>query len=211
MEELHIKDAIKKIKNGKKRNFVESVDVIFSLHRIDLKKPESKFVEDVVLPSGRGRDARVGVIGKTLVVNAKGVADELINDDRLSELEKDKSKLKSLVNNVDFFIAEAPYMLRIGKSLGRVLGPKGKMPKPLPPSADPKPLIERLKRTVQLKLRNNPVVQTLIGKIDMSDEDLVKNYDAVYNSILKKLPLGKDNIKSVYVKTTMGKPVKIKN
>ena len=211
MEELQIKDAIKKIKNGKKRNFVESVDVIFSLHRIDLKKPESKFTEEVVLPAGRGKDARVGVIGKTLVVNAKGVADELINDDKLDELEKNKSKLKSLVNDVDFFIAEAPYMLRIGKSLGRVLGPKGKMPKPLPPNADPKPMIERLRKTVQLKLRNNPVVQTLIGKVDMSDEDLIKNYEAVYSSILKKLPLGKDNIKAVYIKTTMGKPVKIKN
>ncbi len=210
MEAKNIQDAIKELRKAKKRKFTQSIDLIINLQKIDLKKPENKFTEEVFLPSGRGKDAKIGVIGKNLAVSAKGVADYIVDDPTLDKLEKDKKALKSAIKDVDYFLAEAPYMLRIGKTLGRVLGPKGKMPKPLPPNADIKPIAERLKKTVRVKLSGSPVIQTFLGTESLKDEEIKANFEAVLSAVEKKLPLGKDNIKNVYLKTTMGSPISVK-
>lgn len=197
-------------KKSKKRNFVQSVDLSINLKNIDFKKPENRFTEEVVLPKGRGKNVKIVVIGKDLIIKSKGKADELINEDKLGKLEKNRKEIKKLANSYDFFIAEASFMLRIGKSLGKVLGPRGKMPKPLPPQADPTPIINKLKNTVRISLKESPVIHCVIGTENMKDEDLIENMNAVMSTLENKLPKGKHNIGSVYLKTTMGPAIKIK-
>ena len=206
-----IAEAVKKAKElSKKRNFVQTIDLAINIKGVDLKKPENSIVEDVYLPKGKGKPSRVGVIGKDIVVRCKGEADHIIDEKMLSSLEQDKKALKKIASSCDFFVAEAPLMLRIGKSLGRVLGPRGKMPKPVPPTADPLALIKRLKNTVRLSLKKSPVVHCAVGTEDMNDEDLKENIEAVLNALQAKLPNREHNIASVYVKTTMGPAVKVK-
>ena len=77
----------------------------------------------------------------------------------------------------DFFIAEAPLMPVIGKRLGVVLGPRGKMPKPLPPGADPTPVIISLRNTVRVRSRDKKTFHAPIGTRDMPPEDSAE-YDA---------------------------------
>lgn len=206
---MQITDALKEIKAKDKRKFMQTIDLAINLQDIDVKKPENKFVEEVIIPSGRGKSASVGVIGNTLAMKAKGVADELIDEAKLSQIEADKKLLRKVVKKCDFLIAEAPLMLRIGKSLGKVLGPIGKMPKPIPPQADPKDMINKLKTTVKIRVADNPVVHCPIGTEKMSDEDLMKNFEAVLQALEKRLPKGKLNIRSAYIKTTMSPAVKI--
>ncbi len=195
---------------SKKRNFDQAIDLVINLTQMDLKNPENKFTEDVVLPSGKGKDVKVGIIGNNLVLKGQGKADKLITEKDLGALEKNAKEQKKFANEVDFLIAEAPFMPRIGKVLGKVLGMRGKMPKPLPPQADPVPMINMLKKTVRIKLKDTPVLQCSFGVESMKTEELEKNYEAIISAILKKLPSGKNNIKSVYVKTTMGAPVEVK-
>ncbi len=210
MNDSDLEKIIKEAKEkGKKRNFTQSIDLAINTQQIDLKKPENKFTEEIPLPKGRGKDLKIAVIGDSLVVKSKGIADGLINEKALTKLEKDKKELKKAMNEYDFFIAEAPFMLRIGKSLGRFMAPRGKMPKPLPPQADPAPLIARLKNTTRATLKGNSAIHCTIGTEKMPEEDIILNFHTVMQAIEKKFPSGKNNIKSLYIKTTMGPVIKI--
>ena len=210
MNDNDLINILKELKEkSKKRKFTQSIDIAVNMTQIDLKKPQNKFTEEIRLPKGRGRDVKVAVIGDSLVVKSKGIADGLINDKALSDIEADKKAMRKMISTYDFFIAEAPFMIRIGKSLGRFMAPKGKMPKPMPPQADPIPMIKMLKNTVRAALQNNYVIHCPIGNETMSNDDLVENFRAIMQAIEKRLPNGRNNIKTVYIKTTMSQPVKI--
>ena len=73
----------------------------------------------------------------------KAGASLVINRGDLEALVGDKKKQKGLANDYDIFIAEAPLMPFVGRSLGATLGPRGKMPTPVPPNADIKEQIEK--------------------------------------------------------------------
>ena len=202
-----IKEALEA---SKQRNFKESVDLAINLKDIDLSIPKNRIDDEVLLPKGRGKTVKIAVFGSgELAVKAKGVADLVITPEELDDLAEDKKKAKKVANEHIFFIAEAPLMPTIGKKLGVVLGPRGKMPKPIPPSADPKPLIENLRKTVRLRSKDRRTFHTPVGTKDMSIEELAENVDVVLKRLLGKLERGKMNIASIYIKTTMGKSVKL--
>ncbi len=98
----------------------------------------------------------------------------------------------------------------VGKTMGAILGPRGKMPRPLPPTADAKTQIERLSRTVTVRMRTQPVLQCAIGTEDMEDKAIAENLMAVVARVQGKLKRGLKNVSSLYVKTTMSAPVRIK-
>jgi large subunit ribosomal protein L1 len=57
--------------------------------------------------------------------------------------------------------------------------------------------------------KTTPLVQVSIGKEDMKDEDIAENVSSLYNVLIHALPKEENNIASVYLKTTMGKPVRV--
>lgn len=205
-----IAEALKQArKKASKRNFVQSVDIVINLKNVDIKKPENKFKENVLLPKGRGKPARVCVIGTELASKAGGKADVVVKEAELAKHEKSMKDVKKLVNSADFFIAEPSLMARLGKSMGRVMGPRNKMPRPLPPQADPSGMIESMKNSVTIAVKDSPVIHCTVGSEKLSDEDLEKNISAVLAAVQKKLPSGEQNVGSVYVKLTMGPAVKV--
>ncbi len=121
----------------------------------------------------------------------------------------DKKKQKKLANTFDFFIAEAPLMPLVGKSLGATLGPRGKMPTPVPPTANIVDQIEKHRKTVLLRIRGQPVLQCRVGNENMADEEIAENIQAVMKRIEGKLKRGIKNIRSIRLKTTMGTPIKV--
>ncbi|HXQ49012.1 MAG TPA: 50S ribosomal protein L1, partial [Thermoplasmata archaeon] len=114
-----------------------------------------------------------------------------------------------LASDIDFFLAEAPLMPTIGKRLGVVLGPRGKMPRPVPPGTDPTNLVNALKRSIRVRTKSNRTFHAAIGIRSMPAEQLAQNVDAVLARIVGKLERGRTNIESVYVKTTMGPAVRV--
>lgn len=204
-------DATKKaFSESKKRNFSESVEIAINLKDVDLKNPKNKIEDEVVLPKGRGKACKVCVIGGgELAIKAKNVADHVITPEDMDELAKSKKELKKIINGMGFFIAEAPLMPTIGKKFGRIMAPRGKMPKPIPPSADPSGLIKNLRHTVRIRTKKSRTFHVLVGTKDMSPEDVIVNIDAVMKRIITKLDRGRQNIDSVFVKSTMGKAERI--
>lgn len=211
MVDQHLIDIVKKLQaESKQRNFVESVELAINLKDIDLSNPKNRIQEEIILPNGRGKTVRVGVFGSSeMAVKAKGVADIIVQPEEIEGLATNKAQARKFVNANDFFIAEAPLMPTIGKRLGVVLGPRGKMPKPIPPGSDPKPQIEKLRSSVSVRTRDKLTFHLAIGTKDMPPEKLAENLDAVLKRIMSKLERGKLNIRSAYLKTTMGPSFKV--
>ncbi len=205
-------EAVKEAKaRAKPRNFTQTVEMAVNLKDIDLRKPENRFKLEVVLPHGRGKEPKIAVIADGAVAEAaKKLGLDVISGEQLEELAKSPREARKLAKKYDFFIAAAPLMPKIGKYLGRYLGPRNKMPQVVPPTmTNLEPIVARLKKTVRIQLKNNPVVHAPIGTEDMEDEKLAENAEAVLNAIINKLERGENQVKSVYVKTTMGPAVKV--
>ena len=198
--------AVKKaLESSKKRNFVETVDISINLKDIDLSVPKNRVQDDVILPHGRGRAVKVCVIGgNEMVAKAKTVADRTLTADELGKIADDKKAAKKMAAEFDYFIAEAPLMPTVGKRLGIVLAPRGKMPKPIAPGADPKPFIETLRKTITVRSKDKRTFHTAVGTADMTPEQIADNIDMILKRLMTKLERGQMNIGSVYVKTTMG-------
>jgi large subunit ribosomal protein L1 len=137
-------------------------------------------------------------------------ADNVLERSELEELAGKKKDLRKLASSYDVFISEAPLMPLVGRILGPVLGPRGKMPVPVPPNADIAAAIARNRNTVVVRMRNQPIIQVSVGSEKMSEEELVDNIQAVLRLVEGKLKRGLKNIKFAFIKTSMGSPVKIK-
>jgi large subunit ribosomal protein L1 len=208
-----VAEAVEKVKEqSKKAKFTQSIELIFNLRDIDLKKPEGKIQETIELPYAPSKKANVCVIatGELALKARKAGADHVLGPEELEALATDKKRQKQLARGYDIFIAEAPLMPLVGKILGATLGPRGKMPKPVPPTADIKSQIERLQKTITLRLRGQPVLQCKIGMEDMKNEEIAENILAVARRLEGKLKRGLKNVATICLKATMGKVVRIK-
>lgn len=211
MVDQNLIEVMKKLQTeSKKRNFVESVELAVNLKDIDLTNPKNRIQEEIMLPHGRGRQVKVGLFGGSeMAMKAKGVADIIIQPEEIEEIAKDKAKAKKFARTNDYFVAEAPLMPTIGKRLGIILAPRGKMPKPIPPGSDPKVAIDKLRVSVSVRTRDKKTFHLAIGTKDMPPEQLAENLDAVIKRLTTRLERGKMNIRSAYVKTTMGPSYKV--
>jgi large subunit ribosomal protein L1 len=203
--------AVKKaLEHSPKRNFVQTVDLSINLKDVDMSIPKNRIQEDIILPHGRGKPVKVCVFGSgEMVVKARDVADRVVSVEELGTIADDKKQAKKMANEFEYFIAEAPLMPTIGKRLGIVLGPRGKMPKPIPPGADPKPMIDNLRKSVSVRSRDRLTFHTSVGTTDMTPEDIADNIELIFKRLGMKLEKGTMNIRSAFVKTTMGPSEKV--
>ena len=200
----------KALESAKKRNFVETVELAINLKDVDLSIPKNRIQEDIILPNGRGKTVKVCVIGGgELALKAKNVADLVITPDELGTIADDKKQAKKIANSTDYFIAEAPLMAVVGKRLGTVLGPRGKMPKPIPPGADPAGMVDNLRKSVTVRTKDRKTFHVPVGTVNMPAEEIADNIDIVLKRVSLKLEKGMANVASAYVKTSMGPAEKI--
>jgi large subunit ribosomal protein L1 len=194
---------------GKGRNFRQTVDVTFNLKEFDIKDQKNRINEDVLLPNGRGKDIKICVIaGGDMALRAKDLGAGVLMREDLDSISKDKKKVKAISAEYDYFIAQADMMPLVGRSLGSVLGPRGKMPKPVPPNANIDGLIERLSKTVTIRnQRDQPIINSSVGTEAMDDHELAENLRSLVEAVERTLPRADQNIGSIIVKTTMGSPV----
>lgn len=204
-----LEDVKKAKEQSKKRKFSQTWDLAIGLKNVDLKNPENKLNLDFSLPEGRGKDVKTCFIVDSLLAEAKGKAHQIITKADLEKLGKDKKRLKKYVSEYDVWFAEAPLMPMVGKMLGIVLGPAGKMPRPIPPKGSIDPFIAMSKKLIKIRIKNSPVIHVSVGTDKLSDEQIAKNVNGVLNFVKEKLPKGRTNIKSVFIKLTMGKAIRL--
>jgi len=204
-----VKEA--KAKSGQKK-FNQTIELIIDLKEVDMKAPEGKIQQVLELPHATGKPNKICVIASgELALKAKNAkVERVIEKDGLEELAGKKKELRKIASDYDVFISETPLMPLVGRIFGPVLGPRGKLPVPIPPNADIASLIPKHRKTIVVRLRNQPIIQCSIGTENMPEEELVANIQAVLRVLEGKLKRGLKHIKFAFIKTSMGEPVKIK-
>lgn len=208
----NIIEAVKEAReSGKKRNFLQSFDLIINLKDLDLKQPRNRISGTITLPHKFSKPRKILVFGEgDLAVRAKKLGLPVLGKKDIEILGGDKKRIKKLAEEYDIILASTDLMPHIGRYLGQVLGPRDKMPIPIPPTIKLEDVIENYQKMVKYRVKNTPVLQVKVGDENMDDQQIAENIRAVIDNLLHKLERGLANIGSIYVKKTMGPAVQIK-
>ncbi|SFM66406.1 50S ribosomal protein L1 [Methanolobus profundi] len=205
-------EAIKKLlAESPERKFPEGVELAINLKNLDMSQPKNRVDEEILLPHGLGKDLKIAVFAKGEVgLQAKEAgAESVFSEEDLAEMAEDKARARSVANEFDFFIAEVQYMAQIGKALGAILGPRGKMPTPLPPGKNVGDLINSARSSIRVRSKDKLTFHVSVGRRDMDIQKLAENIETVLSRVEGALEKGKHNVKSIYITSTMGKSVRV--
>lgn len=207
--EASLVDMVKEAKAAtKERKFKQSVELFVTFKDIDVKKGFA--INEVVQLPKTSSPATVCVIatGDMSQKAKEAKADSVIGTEELDKFATNKRESRKFINKYDFFLADTKVMPTVGKTLGQLLGPRGKMPTPVPFDASIEAFLERFRTCIKVRTRASLSIASKIGDVSMEDSDLAINAHAVLTAIEKKLPNGEKNMKKILIKTTMGKPIK---
>jgi len=207
--EAKIAEMIQKAKEGtKQRKFTQSVEMIIVFKDIDVKKGFA--LNEVVQLPKTSSPATVCIMatGDMGQKAKEAKADAVVGSAELDNFAADKRKSRKFINKYDFFLADTQIMPVVGKVLGQLLGPRGKMPTPIPFNASVESFLTRFRSSIKVRARATLAMSCKIGDESMENSDLAINAHAVLSAVEKKLPSGEKNLKRIIIKTTMGKPVK---
>ena len=204
-----LNNLLSKVKENCTTKFDESLDIYILINNKQ-KKNEINLRSMVNLPSGTGKKVKVAVVcEESKIKEAKDSGADLVGGDDLIE------KIKNGEMNFEKLICSSSMMIKLSK-LGKVLGPKGLMPNPKLGTVTDK-IGDAVKNAkagqVELKNYKDGNIGLSIGKKSFSDEKLIKNFNAVINSLEKEksnFTIKGDLIKSTFVTSTMGVSYKVK-
>jgi len=217
IDQKNITQALKELRNNStttKRKFDESVEVIINLKNINIKNPEEKLDYFFQLKHPIKKVKVCALIGPEMIDDAKKNCDTVIVSNEFDSYKQDVKKIKKLAKEHDFFIAQANIMPQIAAVFGKVLGTRGKMPNPkagciVPPKANLEQLVSKLNMTIRAQTKNDATIRAMVGKVSMSDTILADNIYSLIDQTLHHIPNELNNLKSIMIKTTMGKAIKV--
>ncbi len=204
-----IDKVLASIKKNCTTKFDESVDLNFQINNKQ-KKNEINIRTVVNLPGGTGKNVKVAVVCEdSKSAEAKSAGADIVGADDFID------KIKAGEINFEKLICTPTMMIKLSK-LGKVLGPKGLMPNPKLGS-----VTENLKDAItdaksgQVEIRNDKDgnIGVSIGKKSFDDKKLIKNYEAILESLEKEKSnntLKGDLVKSAFITSTMGVSYKLK-
>ena len=208
-------------KKDRARKFHETIDLIINVRDVDIKNPNNRIDQEILLPhgiEGNKKKENVCFIAKDdMELQLKELGFAVINPEALDDLQKRSTKdKKQVAKKYEYFVARGDLMRNLAKVLARFLGQQGKMPRPQPkgfgvikPNENIEEFVARLNRIIKVEMKKALLMQLKVGKKSQSPEDLMTNIESVLHFIETKLPNGYNNVKSIFVKTSMGKPVRV--
>lgn len=209
INESELLTMIKEAKEtDKERKFKQSLELIMIFKDIDVKKGFA-INETIELPKTSSPASVCVLAGGDMGTKAKEAnADMVVGTDELNKFAENKRESRKFINKYDFFLADTKLMPIVGKTLGQILGPRGKMPTPVPFNAPIESFLTRFRSSIRVRVRASLSMSCKIGDESMDDADLASNASAVISAVEKKLPNGDKNVKRVIIKTTMGKAIR---
>jgi len=207
--EAKLEEMINQAKTStKQRKFKQSIEMIIVFKDIDVKKGFA--LNEVVQLPKTSSPATVCIMatGDMGQKAKEAKADAVVGSEELDRFATNKRASRKFINKYDFFLADTQIMPVVGKVLGQLLGPRGKMPTPVPFNASIESFLQRFRSSIKVRSRASLAMSCKIGDESMGNADLAINAHAVLSAVEKKLPSGEKNLKRVIIKTTMGKPVK---
>ncbi|MCG2869590.1 MAG: 50S ribosomal protein L1 [Vulcanisaeta sp.] len=193
---------------AKKRRFKQTYELIVKFRDFDVKNQSNRFNITVALPHplpGKTPKVCVMATGAMVLAAKEANADAVLTREDIEKLAGNKKEIRRLANSYDFFVATPDLMVLIGRVMGQILGPRNKMPEVVQPNADIRAVIERLKRSVRVRVKDQPQVMCKVGTEDMDPKQVAENIAAVLEEILKRVR--PEQIREAVVKLTMGPPI----
>ncbi len=195
--------------NRGKRKFEQSVELAINFRGLDFTKPNNRLNQDILLPNGKGKTNKIALFAtdKALIEKAAASDVDVLDGNALAAMANDKEKLAGLLKYV--LVAQPSLMPNIARYLGPFLGPRNKMPKPLPPSLDLAKMSGEINKSILIRNKGKflPTVHCVVGSEKMEARKIFDNIREVVNGVTKKT--GANHIRSAYVKLTMSKPLKL--
>lgn len=202
-----VDEAMKLAKETSYANFDATIEVAYNLN-VDPKQADQQIRGALVLPNGTGKSKKVVVFaeGPQADQAKEAGADEVGSDDLVE-------KVQNGYLDFDVVIATPMMMAKVGR-LGRILGPKGLMPNPKTGTVtmDVTKAVEDIKKgKVEYRVDKEGNVNLMIGKVSFEENQLVDNFNAIYDTIAKARPAAVKGtyMKNVVVSTTMGPGIKV--
>ncbi|UCC20754.1 MAG: hypothetical protein JSV62_05575 [Promethearchaeota archaeon] len=204
----------------KVRKFDESIDLIINIKDVNLNDPKNRIEKEIILSNEIITDDKPNVCviaSDEILLEAKKLGIDTIDSDGLIKLNNEEKKFKKkFAKKYEYFVVEDKMMRDVARYLARFLGPVGKMPKPFPTGygiisspEDLKVAYERYKKIIRIQMKKQPIIFAKIGKKSMDKEKLYENMKTIVDFIADQMPHKFNNFKSMFLKSTMGKPVKV--
>ncbi len=193
--------------NKGKRKFNQSVDLVMNFSGIDFTKQDNKLNLEVKLPNGRGKESKVMVFSDDRTINSKveKFGAKIVPSSEIPTISNDKARQNELLEYE--LVAQPSLMPSIAKSLGQFLGPRNRMPRPLIGNIEN--IVGGMGKSIYIRSKGKylPTVHCVVGTEKMPVGEIAANIDEVVSNVAKKV--GRQNIKSVYVKLTMSEPLRL--
>ena len=202
-----VAEAIKLVKETSYAGFDASVEVSYNLS-VDPKQADQQIRGSLVLPNGTGKTQKVIVFADgPQAEQAKAAGADEVGSDDLVE------KVQNGYLDFDVVVATPTMMAKVGR-LGRILGPKGLMPNPKTGTVtmDIEKAVKNVKAgQVEYRVDRQAAIHAAIGKVSFTDEQLIENFNALRDVILRARPSAAKGqyIKSVAVAATFGPGIKL--
>ena len=202
-----VAEAMKLVKETSYAGFDASVEVSYNLS-VDPKQADQQIRGSLVLPNGTGKTQKVIVFADgPQAEQAKAAGADEVGSDDLVE------KVQNGYLDFDVVVATPTMMAKVGR-LGRILGPKGLMPNPKTGTVtmDIEKAVKNVKAgQVEYRVDRQAAIHAAIGKVSFTDEQLIENFDALRDVILRARPSAAKGqyIKSVAVAATFGPGIKL--
>jgi len=192
-----------------KRNFNETIELQIGLKNYDTQR-DKRFAGSVRLPNMPKPNMRVCIIGDEVHLDqARALGLDHRSADDLKKLNKDKKLVKKLAKQYDCFLASDALIKQIPRLLGPGLNKAGKFPSPVAHNEDLAERVAEMKGTIKFQLKKVLCLAAAIGHAKMNEDELTANTMLSINFLVSLLKKNWQNVKSLFIKSTMGKPIRI--
>jgi len=204
-----VETILKSALGEKKRNFLETVELQISLKNYDPQK-DKRFSGTVKLPHVPREKYRVCVLGDAAhcdEANANEIS--CMDVEALKKLNKDKKLVKKLAKKYDAFMASESLIRQIPRLLGPGLNKAGKFPSLITHQESMVNKIKDIKCTIKFQMKKVLCLAVAIGNVQMSEDELVQNLNLAINFLVSLLKKNWQNVRSLHIKSTMGRPQRL--
>merc|ERR1712146_532845 len=204
-----LKENIATILKGakdKKRKFLETIELQVVLKNYDTQK-DKRFAGSIKLPNVPRPRLSCCILGDAKHVEAaKAAGIPCMDVEALKALNKDKKKVKKLANKFNFFLASPTVLKQIPRLLGPTMHKLGKFPTLLESSDVIVEKIDSIRSTVKFQLKKVLTLGVAVAHVDMTDHQVYANVQITVNFLISLLKKNWQNVKTLNLKSTMGKP-----
>jgi len=208
----HLRTCIKAVFDGaeeKKRGFQETLELQIGLKNYDPQK-DKRFAGNIRLPHIPRPKLRVCVLGDAAhCEKAAALGMDFKNAEGLKNFNKNKKLIKKFAKKYHNFLASESLIKQIPRLLGPGLNKAGKFPALVLPQDDLDTKINETKATIKFQLKKVLCLNVAIGHCGMDDQQVVENVKLAVNFLVSLLKKNWQNVKIVYLKSTMGKPQRL--